>query len=152
MKFNFSLPKASWGLIAATMFAICFSAATANAQPAFQAKVTLPYEVHWGAAALPPGNYVLTFNGEHVRPTVVIRDAKTFRTVALEPASIEERSTGGKSALLIGMRKQRRVVTSFRIVELGQVLVYRSAPANRRDVEEANARKSQSLPLVIAEK
>jgi len=136
----------------ATLVAICFSTATAHAQSAFQAQLTLPYEVHWGAAALPPGIYILTFNGNDARPTVVIRDAKTYRIVALEPAGIEERTTGGKSALLIEMRGHHRVVDSFRIAELGQLFVYHRASANRRAVEEAKTRKAQIVPIVVAEK
>jgi hypothetical protein len=151
MKHIISRPRTTMTLFA-TLIAICFSAATAHAQSAFQAELTLPYEVHWGAAALPPGNYLLTFNGDNVRPMVVIRDAKTFRMVALEPVGIEERSAGGQSALLISMRGQSRVVDSFRIAELGQLFVYHPAPAHRRAVEEAKARKAQTVSIVVAEK
>jgi hypothetical protein len=151
MKSRISRPRTTMTLIA-TLIAICFSTATAHAQSAYQAKLTLPYEVHWGTAVLHPGNYVLTFNGDNVRPVVVVRDAKTFRTIAVEPVGLEESSTGGKSALLISTHGQSRVVDSFRIAELGQIFEYLSTPAHRRAVEEARARTAKTVPIVVAEK
>lgn len=152
MKSRISRYITRMALIAATLCGVFLSTVTANAQSAFQAKLTLPYEVHWGVAALPPGSYLLTFNGDNVRPVVVVRDANTFRTIALEPVGIEERSTGGKSALLIGMRGHNRVVESFRIAELGQLFMYHPAPAHSRAVEETEARKTQAVPIIVAEK
>jgi hypothetical protein len=137
-------------LIAATLFGVCLSAVTTNAQSAFQAKVTIPYEVRWGKAELLPGNYILTMSGDSVRPVVVVRDAKTFRTVAVEPAGIEERSTKNESALLVGTRGQHQVVHSLRIAELGEVFIYDPALANERTVEEAS--KTRTVPVEIAEK
>src|ERR1700739_3972527 len=41
--------------------AMCASAAAANAQ-SVTGKLTLPYEVHWGTATLPAGEYTITMD------------------------------------------------------------------------------------------
>jgi len=139
-------------LSAAMVVAICLCASGAHAQSAFRANLTLPYKVQWGRAVLPAGSYIVTFNGDDVRPTLVIRDAKTFRTVALEGTSIEERSDGGTSALVIGMRGGKRIVGSFRIAEFDRLFVYEPAFAHESATEEAEADKTRAVPLVVAEK
>jgi hypothetical protein len=135
-------------LLGAAVLAVCFSAVTANAQSAIQGKFTLPYEVRWGRAVLPAGNYLFTFSDDSTHPTVVVRGANTFRTVAFERVDVQESGAKGESALLIGTRGERRVVHSLRIAELGQVFVYDPALANARVVEEV--RQSRAIPIVVA--
>ena len=44
-------------LILGVLFATCVFTAAANAQPSFEGKFTLPYEVQWNHAVLPAGEY-----------------------------------------------------------------------------------------------
>jgi hypothetical protein len=61
----------------AVLMAACLLGSPAKAQASFQGKFTLPYEVHWGQATLPAGDYVITYIGPI--PGFVIRDAHTVR-------------------------------------------------------------------------
>jgi hypothetical protein len=135
-------------LLGAALVVVCFSAVTANARSAVRGKFTLPYEVRWGRAVLPAGDYLFTYTEDSSHPTVVVRDANTFRTVALERVDVQESGAKGESALLIGTRGEHRVVHSLRIAELGQVLVYDPALGRARVVEEV--RQARAIPIVVA--
>jgi hypothetical protein len=136
-------------LCGAVFVTACLFGSPARAQAGFQGKFTLPYEVHWGRATLPAGDYVINYIGPEM-PVFLIRDAHSLRPIALERAVIREDCASGNSALLIGTRGTERVVHSLRIAELGQVIVYDRSLANRRAVEEA--RQTQAVPVVVAEK
>jgi len=144
-------------IVEATVFAAALSAAglfgsQANAQAGFQGKLALPYEVHWGQATLPSGDYLLSF--EHITMTMpaklVIRDAKTLRIVAYEDIGIRDDSVKGTSALLVGRQGTQRVVYSLRIAELGTIFVYERPPAQGGALEEA--RQTQAIPVLVAKK
>jgi hypothetical protein len=134
-------------LLAATLLATCSFARPVNAQSVFQGNFTLPYEVRWGKAVLPPGDYQLLLTNNQT--VLVIRDAKTYRHVAFEPINIRASSTSGNSALLIGARGKQRVVHSVRIAELGEVFIYDPALARARGVEEA--RTTSPIPVLLAQ-
>jgi hypothetical protein len=136
-------------LFAAALLATCLFAGSANAQAGIQGKLTLPYEVHWGQAVLPAGEYLLTFAHNNTSSMLAIRNAKSLRIVAFESVNIREDSKNGKSALLIGNHRGQRVVYSLRIADLGEAFVYDRALA-RAAVEEA--RQPQAVPVVVAEK
>jgi hypothetical protein len=131
----------------AVLMAACLLGSPAKAQAGFQGKFTLPYEVQWGQATLPAGDYVINYAGPEM-PMFVIRDAHSLRAVALEPVQIREDCASGNSALLIGTRGTERVVHSLRIAELGQVIVYDRSLAHRRALEEA--RQTQAVPILQA--
>jgi hypothetical protein len=136
-------------LFAAALLTTCLFAGSVNAQAGIQGKFTLPYEVHWGQAVLPAGEYLLTFTPDSMVGTrLVIRNAKNDRFVAFESVNIREDSKKGESALLIGTRGGQRIVHSLTIAELGQVFVYDRGLD--RAVEEA--RQTQAVPVVVAEK
>jgi len=137
-------------LFAAALLATCLFAGSANAQTGIQGKLTLPHETRWGQAVLPPGDYQLTFVNSNVGPLLVIRDAKSLRTVAFETLQIREDSTAGESNLLIGTRGKQRVVYSLTIAELGEAFVYERPPAHNREVEEA--RQTQTVPVIVAKR
>jgi hypothetical protein len=116
---------------------------------AVQGKFTLPYQVHWGNAVLPAGEYLLAFTQDQTPALISIRDAKTLRSVAYEPTSIREDGKG-ESALVIGARGDRHVVESLRIKELGETFVFRPPSADRQETEEA--RQTQTVPILAAQK
>jgi hypothetical protein len=131
-------------LITAGLFGNAAYAQAARA--GFYGKFTLPYATQWGNATLQPGDYLLTFNGDGT--LLVIRDAKSQRTVAFEPISDSEDCGKGGSALVISATGEQHVVRSLRISELGEAYVYSHASA--REVEEA--RHTRTVPVVVAKK
>ena len=138
-------------LFAAALLATCLLAGSASAQATFQGKFTLPFETHWGQATLPAGEYLLSFDEDRAfSEEWVIRDAKSGRRVACEPAHIIEDAPAGKSALLIGGRGTRHVVYALRITDLGETFVYDPALAHAAAVEEA--RRAQSVPVIVAQR
>jgi hypothetical protein len=140
-------------LFSGVLLAAGFVGGTAKAQSNaaegdVRGKFTLPYEVHWGKAVLPAGDYLLTFTPDMVPALISIQDQKSRRAVALESTAIREDNSDGQSALVIGSRGDQHVVESLRIEELGETFVYQRAP--RQAVEEA--RKTRTVPVVVAEK
>ena len=133
----------------AVLVMACLFGSPARAQAGFQGKFTLPYEVQWGKATLPAGDYVINYAGPGM-PMFVVRDAHSFKTVAFERVVNREDCASGTSALLIDTRGTERVVYSLRIAELGQVIAYDSSREHRRAVEEA--RQTQAVPVLVAEK
>lgn len=138
-------------LMAAVSLAICGMAARANAQE-FRGKVALPYEVQWGKAVLPAGNYVLTISGAEARPVVIVRDAKTLRPLAFERVDIQESAAAGESALLTAKRGGRYVVHSLRVAELGETFVYDPSLTRGSAREDDELARARSIPVFAAEK
>jgi hypothetical protein len=133
-------------LLAALLLTAGLFGNAAYAQGGYHGKFTLPFAVRWGKAVLQPGDYLLTFN--YQGNLLEIRDAKTHRAVAFEPANNREDSGEGQSALIIGTTGEQPVVRSLRIAELGEAYVYSRPSA--REMEEA--RHTGSVPVVVAEK
>lgn len=137
-------------LFASVLLFTGLSTGPASAQGQFQGKFTLPYEVRWGRATLPAGDYQLAFVDNTLGTLLAIRDAKTLRMVALEPVSDREDSHQGASVLLVGTHGKQRIVYSLTIAELGESFVYQRPPAHNGELEEA--RNSQVVPLTVAKK
>jgi hypothetical protein len=138
-------------LLASVLLVTGLSARPASAQGRFEGKFTLPYEVRWGRATLPAGDYQLVFVDNTLGTLLAIRDAKTLRILALEPVNNREDSHQGTSALLVGTHGKQHVVYSLTIAELGECFVYERPPAHNREFEE-EARNSQAVPVTVAKK
>jgi hypothetical protein len=138
-------------LVAAVALTIFGMAARANAQE-FRGKVALPYEVKWGKAVLPAGNYVLTISEKDAMPVVIVREAKTLRPLAFEMADIQDGATHGESALLTAKRGERYVVHSLRVSELGETFIFDPALARGSAQEDEEAARARSFPVLEAEK
>jgi hypothetical protein len=126
-----------------------FWAGVAYAAPVYRGQFSLPYEVRWGQAVLPAGDYLVRFEDVRTRVFVVIQDAKSGKDVAyLAPVTTSE--AHGTSALLI-TDEGERVVQSLRVAELGETFIYRPALVRgAEDVREAH--KVQTLPIWSAKK
>jgi hypothetical protein len=121
----------------------------ASAAPLY-GRFTLPYEVRWGHAVLPSGDYLLGFQEFGGRVFVLIRDAKSGKDIALL-APLGTSDAKGTSALLIADKGNHRIVDSLRLAKLGKVLIY--APAIARGPGDIRgAHKVQSLPVVATNK
>ena len=146
MNLKKSLPTVQ--LLALGLLVSFLWASVTNAAPRYRGRFSLPYEVRWGQAVLPAGEYLLRFEDVQTRVFVVIQDAKSGKEVAyLAPKTKSEAQ--GKSALLIADKSNQRVVHSLRLAELGEVFIYEPRLARRtEDVREAH--KVQTLPIVRA--
>ncbi len=133
------------GLLAAVL---CVG--VANAAPPFEGKFILPYEVRWGKAMLPAGDYSLRLEYINAATIVTIQESKSRKMVAFVLSPIAESNPEGESALLIADRGRQRVVHSLRLAELGVVLIYEPALARGWEVQEA--RKTQAVPVLAAKK
>lgn len=141
-------------LFAAVLLAVgCFGGpakAQSNVPQAdYQGTFTLPFEAHWGKVVLSPGEYQLGFAPGN-ESVLTIRDAKTSRLVAYEPATIRDGTDGEASALLIGTRGNRQIVHSLRIAELGETYVFDPALAHPHRVQEA--RRIRVVAVLTARK
>jgi len=125
-------------------------AGVANAAPLYRGRFTLPYEVRWGQAVLPAGDYLLRFVDVQTRVFVVIQDANNGKDVAyLAPMTKTEAK--GTSALLLADEGDQRVVHSLRLGELAEVFIYEpTLVRGTRDVREAQT--MQALPVVAMKK
>ena len=137
-------------LLASVLLVTGLSARPASAQRRFEGKFTLPYEVRWGRATLPAGDYQLVFVDNTLDTLLAIRDAKTLRWAAFEPVDIREESHQGASALLVGTHGKQHIVYSLTIAELGESFVYARPPAHKSEFEEAG--NSQTVPVTVAKK
>ena len=123
-------------------------AGVANAAPLYRGRFSLPYEVRWGQAVLPAGEYLVRFEDLKTCVFVVIQDAKSGKDVAYV-APVTTSQAQGTSALLITDDGER--VQSLRVAELGETFIYEPAPVRKKkDVLEAH--KVQTLPIVSAKK
>src|SRR6266403_2393651 len=105
-----------------------FWAGMAKAAPVYRGQFSLPYEVRWGQAVLPAGEYLLKFEDVTTRVFVVIQDAKSGKNVAyLAPMTTSEGQ--GTSALLITDDGER--VQSLRVAELGETFIYEPTPVRK---------------------
>lgn len=127
------------------------SAPAAKAQSYNNGKFDLPFEAHWGGAVLPAGHYMFKITSNDVNPVVIIRNAETRKFVAYERVDFQEKSSSGKSALLIGTKGGQQIVYSVRIAELGQVFVCDPALANEEARTPVQARNSQDVPVLVAQ-
>jgi hypothetical protein len=149
MKANIKRNATKVALFAAVLLATSLFAGSANAQSGFKGNFTLEHQTRWGEAVLPAGHYLLTFD-DNISNMLVVRDAKSHRALAYEPSNIRQNSTKGESALLVSVRGSQRIVSSFRVAELGQTFIYDRALASGRAVEEAN--NTETVPVMEAKK
>ena len=163
MKTNMKRDTIRVTLVAAAVLATCLFGSAANAQsnasnqpivvlnePVFQGSFTLLHEARWGKAMLPAGEYRLRIESTQNPITVFIEDAKSGKAVAMVVPFVREASRKGNSALLIGTRGKQRVVHSFRIAELREVLI--SDPPLARGHATEEARQTEDVPVLVAKK
>jgi|GEM_PF-1113032 len=136
--------------VAALAVAALFAATTMNATPLFQGKFSLPYEVRWGKAILPAGEYRLRVDHVTTNTFVTIEQAKSGKKVAMVLSFIveDDKNTKDGSALLIASKGGQRIVHSLKLAELGEVFIY--DPALARGQGTIEARKTQAVPVVAA--
>jgi hypothetical protein len=132
------------------MLTACMGASLANAKTV-QGSFTLPFEVRWGQAVLPPGNYSFTLNSSagSVASAVIVRGEDDATSIILSP--MHDSCFSGKSALIVEREGEGGTVRSLRLVEAGLVINY-PAPKAKRQVLAQAPKLIQSLPVLMAQK
>ena len=147
MKYTKRFPVA-W-LIALGLLAVLLAAGVAYAAPWVQGEFTLPYEVHWGNAVLPPDEYLLTVDCTTIPMIATIR-SKDGKRAALVMTMIADHGAQGESALLIVNKGNQSTVHSLRLAKVGLVLIY--DPKLAREDQAREARGRQAIPVFTAKR
>ena len=131
------------------VFAILISVAGASAQTGvYSGRFTLPYQVRWGQAMLPAGDYSIHFSSIHSPATVHSMDGKISAFVFTGRSGDSEK---GPSSLTIVTRGNERQVASLNLPEARVSLVY--SPLTKAEQENlAEVKQTETVPLVAAKK
>ncbi|PYU35027.1 MAG: hypothetical protein DMG31_04785 [Acidobacteria bacterium] len=126
----------------------CAFAAAANAQASFTGKFTLPYEVRWGTAVLPAGDYSIRMESSSA-PALVWSAGGENKMFTVTP--IAANSEKGAARLYITFVRGERRVRSLNLPELGRSLIYEPLTKNEREIL-AQAGQVQAVPVIAARK
>jgi hypothetical protein len=145
---NSTRHSATAKLILGVLFGTCVFTAAANAQPSFEGKFTLPYEVHWNHAVLPAGEYYIQVQANGM-PTVVTsaksgNSANTSAPILADPEK-------GAARLTVTIQGNERRVRSMNLPQIGKSLVFEPLTATEREMF-AKAGKIDNLPFITAHK
>jgi len=147
MKSNRSLRLIKFAVLA--LLTACMGTSLANAQTA-AGKFNLPFEVRWGQAVLPPGNYSFTVNSSVSPPnTVLVRGENLSARIIMSP--VHDDSFSGKNELIVERQGERGTVRTLRLADVGLVLYFRAHKAERQILAQAPV-LTQQLPILMASK
>ena len=119
------------------------SAGAAQAGTGYSAKFTLPYEVRWGGAVLPAGDYSLAMDS--IKGPLNVIDA-SGRIRALVSGLPDHPANGQPASLLVTHDGDERTVRSFNCPAWGLRFVYK--PFTR--VERDRMAKGEAIAVVMA--
>jgi hypothetical protein len=127
--------------------AMCASAAAANAQ-SVTGKFTLPYEVHWGTAILPAGEYTITMDS--IDSATLVHSATNSQSFFTRMPTMDN-STKHPMGLVITSFQGERRVRSLNLPQYGRSLIYE--PVTKAEREQlAKAGQIQNVPVFAAKK
>lgn len=106
--------------LALGILAVLFASTAARAEK-YKGTFTLPFEVSWGAATLPPGDYSFALDTDKGPHTVTVRGPNE---AAMVMPSGKEGAKSGSSALVLIRTGNRGIVRQLRLVEAGQAFNY----------------------------
>ena len=140
---------ASLRLLLGVVIATFVFTAAANAQPSFAGKFTLPYEVRWGQAVLPAGDYVIRMDST-ASPAKISPANGSSAGVYTEYPLVEDSHMSGVYLTITNHANQRRV-RSLNLPQFGKAIVF--APLTKSEQEElAKAGQINTVPVVTAKK
>ncbi len=149
MNTNRSLRLVKFAVLA--LVTACFGASLANAQDV-QGTFNLPFEVHWGLAVLPPGNY--SFTPLSATPGVfvhaVIVRGENNKASMIMPMAFEH-SISGQNALIVERHGESATVRALNLPAAGLVIYYPAAKAQRQILAQG-PELIQRLPILMAQK
>ena len=131
------------------VLATLISVAGASAQTGgFSGKFTLPFQVRWGGAMLPAGEYSIHFSSVHLPATIHSMDGKVSAYVFTARSGDSEKGPG---SLTIVTRGNERRVASLNLPGARVSLVY--SPLTKAEQETlAKTNQLQTVPLITAKK
>lgn len=133
-------------LLVAVLMAIPAFTISANAEPVYVGKFTLPYEVHWHRALLPAGEYTITVSSESA--PALVRSTNGSKTLYTE-VPIVANSGEGSASLLITTAGGQHTVRSMNSPLLGATLIFQVISKPER---EALANTTQPEAVMVTEK
>jgi len=134
-------------MLAILALAMCASAAAANAQ-SVTGRFTLPYEVHWGTATLPAGEYMITMDSLH--SATLVQSVSNSQSFFTHMPTIND-STKRPTSLVITSFQGERRVRSLNLPQYGKSVIYE--PLTKAEREQlAKAGQIQSVPVFAAKK
>ena len=134
----------------AAAIAAGLSMGSASAQPLVKGTFTLPYEVHWGKAVLPPGHYSISIDDAR-RPALVSNALTGGRHAVVMARAVGDAVKGQPTALLITKTENERVVRSLNWSEGNQNFIYRALTTTER-MQAARTTETVTLPILLAQK
>jgi hypothetical protein len=143
-----SLRSSTLRLLLGVLMATCVFTAAANAQPSFEGKFTLPYEVHWNHAVLPAGEYAIQVNSNGT--PALLRSTSSSKSVFTSGPIIAHLEKGA-ACLTVTIRGNERRVRSLNLPQIGMSLVYDPLSKTEREMY-AQAGQIDAVPVVTANK
>jgi hypothetical protein len=147
------MKKASFNflkLAVAAAIAVGLSVGSASAQPLVKATFTLPYEVQWGKAVLPPGHYSITIEDAR-RPALVSNTLTGERCAFVMARALGDAMKGQPTALLITKMENERFVRSFNWREGNQSFMYRALTETER-TQLGSASEPVAVPVLMSQR
>jgi hypothetical protein len=145
---NMTRQSTSVRLILSVLFATCVFTSSANAQPSFEGKFTLPYEVRWNHAVLPAGEYFIQVDRKGV--PVILRSKTTGRSVNSITPILADREKGA-ARLTVTTRGNEHIVRSVNLPQIGNSLIFEPLTKKERETF-AKAGQIYAVPVVTARK
>jgi hypothetical protein len=136
-------------LFAAVLLATGAFTAVAYAQPIFVGNFTLPYEVHWNHAVLPPGEYVIRMNT--LAKTPVIVSSKSGSMAVFTRVPILADSEKGASYLSVTAHGNEHRVRSLNLPGLRKSLIFEPLTNTEREMF-SKAGQIDEVPVTTARK
>jgi hypothetical protein len=135
-------------LFAAVVLATCVFTVAANAQPSFEGRFTLPYEVHWNRAVLPAGEYSIQVDAKGM--PAVVHSTSTGKSVNTHLPILADLEKGA-ARLTVTISGNERRVRSMNLPQIGKSLIFEPLTATEREMF-AKAGQIDALPVVISRK
>ena len=123
-------------------------AAVANAQPSFAGKFTLPYEVHWNKAVLPPGDYLIRMDSSAATPVISSKDGSMTAFAGMP--TIADSSEPDRCITITNSGNERRVRT-LNLPELKKVVIFTPLTNDEKEAL-AKAGNIKTVPVVSAKR
>jgi hypothetical protein len=149
MKIKHMTTPASVRLLLGVVIATFVFTAAANAQPSFAGKFTLPYEVRWGKAVLPAGDYVIRMDST-ASPAKISPANGSSAGVYTEYPLVEDSHMSGVYLTITNNANERRV-RSLNLPQFGKAIVFAPLTKSEREVL-AKAGQINTVPVVTAKK
>jgi hypothetical protein len=137
-------------LAVAAAIAVGLSVGSASAQTLVKGTFTLPYEVHWGNALLPPGHYSIAIDDAR-RPALVSNTLTGQGCAFVMTRAIGDVMKGQPTALLITKMDNERFVRSFNWREGNQRFIYRALTETER-TQLGSASEPVAVPVLLAQR